>query len=512
MSEIQNVYYSIRDRISKDALWGGILVFIFGFFIHMFVFVNHYPTYSGLNLFINDGKWHAIEGRWFSSIIERCTSVVTIPTFIGILSLLFWAVSYTIFLCIWSIKNRIVIFLAAGVFISFPVIAGYYTFLYTAHCFALGAMLACLGTIFLFSNNRKVRILSVICFVLSLATYQTTISIAMTLILVNIAFNIINGDDIRGIAIDILRYIVIVLLSFVIYYLSFKAYLAIANAVSYRDISFSLNSLLAGIRKCYGGAYWFWVWGTLFSLPVGRIIVSLQIIILICEVIIICINKRKDWSYAIGRFFMLGGLACLLPMVANYAFLLSPNEDRTYRQFIAYIIIFILPIILIDRYQSDFKSVLKNKSCILALESSIMIYSILAIVFFSVSDNIAYMNMHLQYEKEYSLAIRIVDRIETTDGYKNGMPVVLVFRKDYSHLYGGSLESRLDKYIPGMEQRGWGIMYDAAGIKNFISEFIQTDINIVYEKIDLNKLEEMSKWPQEGCTMIKDGILYVYIS
>lgn len=513
MKELEEMLKKIVASVGKEAIYGGGAVFILGFFIHMFIFANHYPTYSGLNLFINDGKWHAIEGRWFSAVVEKCTSFVTIPTFIGLLSLFFWAVSYALLIRLFDIKSHLMVFLAAGVFISYPSIAGYYTFLYTAHCFALGCMLSICGVCLLLKNSLKTSIGGCICFIFALATYQNTISIAMVIAFMMVAFSIIDGEEILVIMKRILRYSLVIVISFLVYYVSFKAYLLFSNTDSYRDFSISFETILKGIIKCYGGAYWFWIWGTVFSLKSGRIIVLLLSTVLIIEVIIIFYNRNRSWSNAFFRCIMLLGLIVLLPIVANFVFLVSPDEARTYRQFISYLIIFLAPFIILERYQSDITSFWKKKGIKeIIFEFVILIYSAVTILFFDITDNVAYMNMHLQYEKEYSLAVRIVDRIENTDGYESGMPVMIILRKDYGHLYGGKLESQLDKYIPGMEQQGWGIMSNPIGIKNFIEEFIQTDINIVNVETDMEKLSHLEKWPSKDCTQIMDGVLYIYIS
>ena len=133
-------------------------------------------------------------------------------------------------------------------------------------------------------------------------------------------------------------------------------------------------------------------------------------------------------------------------------------------------------------------------------------------VFYGVIDNIAYMNAHMQYEKEYSLMVRVVDRIENTEGYEPGMPVMIMIRNGYKQLYGGTLEAELDQYIPGMEQRGWGYLSTPEGIVHFIDEFIQTDMNITWVEVDEEMLEEMRVWPSNECILVRDGKLYVWLT
>ena len=67
------------------------------------------------------------------------------------------------------------------------------------------------------------------------------------------------------------------------------------------------------------------------------------------------------------------------------------------------------------------------------------------------------MSAYLNYEKEYSLALRIVDRIENTPGYHHGMKVGIVNSNDFD-IYDGNTSNMLAEYIPMMEQYGNGIM------------------------------------------------------
>lgn len=513
MQELERQIKEYCSRIGYNAILAGIEVFIIGFLVHMFIFVNHYPTYSGLNLFINDGKWHALEGRWFAAIVERVTSVVTIPTFIGVLSLLFWAVAFVCVVKIFGINSIITVFLAGIVFIAYPVIGAYYTFLYTSHCFALGSMMSCLGCWYLLCEKGKRGLLSIVFFTLAVASYQAVLSIAMAIIFVYIALKILDGEEIGYIFKDIAKCCCVIIISLACYYITFKGYLAIANVESYRDFHISLSSLLKGIIKCYGGTYWFIVWGTVFSYSIGRIIVLLMIGLTILISLSVWINRRLLVDKRALRFSMLVGLVVLFPIIASYAFLVSPDEVRTYRQFIAYIIVFILPIIMAERYEKDVHAVwVKVRPVTKSYYILLVTYSVIAFLFFSIIDNIAYMNMHLQYEREYSLAVRLVDRIENTEGYTSGMPVIIIMKKDYSHLYGGSLKSELDQYIVGMEESGWGFMHDASGITRFIEQFIQTDVNICWDTGGLDDSLQLKKWPQTGSTCIFEGKLYIYVS
>lgn len=518
MKCIDNNIQRVRMRLGREMEIAGISTFIFGLLIHLMVYVNHLPAYSGLNLFLNKPAWHALEGRWFTAILALITSGVTLPFFLGIFSLVFWAVSFAIIVKLFGLKSYTSIVLASAIFISFPTVAAMNCYLYSAHVFAVGVFWACLGVYFFrentVQNTKKNDVMGVLSLVVALATYQEVLSVAMLLIFCITVFEILDGKRIKKIWLQIGRYSFLILLSLGIYYFTFKAYLYLAHVDSYRDFSVTLKTIGKGIIKCFGGAYWFLGWGSVFSLPIGRIVIFLVFGFIICSISGIFLYKWKEYDNKFCRIIMLGGLGILCPIVASYAFVVSPDEARTYRRFLAYVIFFILPVIICEKYEDDYIELLtRNENrCRGIVQQGVAVLSLIMILFFGVVDNIAYMSSHLQYEREYSLVVRVVERIEATEGYEAGMPVIIMFNKPYDYLYGHTMESKLEEYIPGMEQHGWGFINDLTGFKNFTDQFIQTNMNIQWEKTDPEILKDMNKWPENNCTLIRDGKLYMWLT
>lgn len=515
MREIEGDLLKLRKAIGKEAELGFKSTFVVGFFVHLIVFTNHLPTYSGLFGFEGYALPHAVEGRMFSAFLKSTIGVVTIPFFLGIFSLLLWSISFAIIVKIFRLRSCVAIVLMSAIYISFPTVAAMNLFMFMIQSFAVGTLLSCLG-VYMFLREQKVAdIVGILCLAFALASYQAVFSVACVLIFVLVAFDIIDGKlKIKDIWLRIGRYSILLLSSLLTYYVAFKVFLYIAEVESYRDFTITVDSLFRGIIKCYGGAYWFLGWGSVFSHSIGKIVLLLTFTLIVMMVGGIYIHKCSEYNNKVVRIFMLLGLVVLCPIVANYTFLVSPDESRTYRQFGAYVIIFLMPIILCERYEENIEDIQSkfNVKILRVLQSFVVIVALITSLFFSIVDNIAYMNTHVQYEKEYSLVLRIVDRIENTEGYESGMPVIIMFRKGYDKLYGGRLEAPLDKYILGMEQRGWGYLGTPSGIERFIDEFIQADVNFTWEEIDEEMLKEMKKWPSSNCTLIKDGKLYLWLT
>ncbi len=140
-----------------------------------------------------------------------------------------------------------------------------------------------------------------------------------------------------------------------------------------------------------------------------------------------------------------------------------------------------------------------------------VVMAVVTTVFFCVICNTGYMNSYLQYEREYSLAVRLTDRIELTPGYYPGMGVVLIQTDEYN-TYGGNVVNLVGEYIPGMEQRGYGIMHNPTGMQNFMNQFIHTRIAFISGSVSEEILDVLDVFPASNCTVVENGVLYFLLS
>lgn len=515
MLELDKRVRKFFDFIGDEGKLAFSTCFIVGLLCHMFVFVGHYPAYSGLNLFINEGDWQLLEGRWLAALLMRINGKVTLPFLIGVISLTFWSLANIIVIRLFEIKSKISIVLISSIFISFPVIAGMNYYLYMAECYGISAFLGCLGVLFWKKgSSTKNSIWSVLCFTLCISSYQAELSAAMVLIFLLLALNIIEGYRINKIIFEALRAAIILLVSLGLWYGTFKLYLLFNKIDSYRDVSINVSTILQGIWKSYSGADWFWRLGTFFALPTGRLVTVFTIVdTFLFGGIVFLYQQKKGVIEKTIRSLMIVILIALFPIIANYTFIISPNEDMTYRQFLAHIFVFVMPLILCDKYCEGLSSH-NNKvvQYVINLQKHVsVIMAVVTIVFFCVICNTAYMNSYLQYEREYSLAVRMIERIELTQGYYPGMEVVLIQTDGYN-TYGGNVVNLVGEYIPGMEQSGYGIMSTSTGIQNFMNEFIHTKVTFICGTASEEILNMLDVFPASNCTIVKDGKLYFLLS
>ena len=73
-----------------------------------------------------------------------------------------------------------------------------------------------------------------------------------------------------------------------------------------------------------------------------------------------------------------------------------------------------------DRYASEDGKTDIGIQWVALLAAGILVFN------YGVSDNIGYSNLEKKYEKTYAYCVRLLDRIEQTEGYYQGIPIALV--------------------------------------------------------------------------------------
>ncbi len=514
MNGMEYIYIYIKRRVDRDNWITFVTAFVTGMLCHGYVYMGNYPTYGGLHSLVKRGSAFIRETRWLSSIIVLLDGKVTMPFFLGVVATFFWSLSIVFIIKILNQTSRFSKTLTCLGFMTYPVIASLNSFLYMADLFAISCFFAVLGVYFWYKNDERIKALnslwSVLFFSACFAIYQPILGVALVLILICIGFELTRTDSINEVWRRIFEAIVYLVAAAILWLLGdfiFKKLLSI-ETVS-QDLSISINSIIDGIIRCYKETYNFFFVNSFFSRTVGKIGI-MSICLLVFVMIgygIYSIRGKKLFKL---RLLLILALMAVYPLAASYVFIILPNTEAVNRQFFAHILLIPLAITLAERvaFSETVKepNMLSRIICLLVTGITICMS-----IFFAEVDNTAYMNASIRYERDYSLALRLVDRIEANSEYVEGMPVMIVVGDDYSYKHRAS-ESKLDIFIPGMDQVGTTSMHNLSGIKNFVETFIQSDINIEWHQTDSEIMNTIPKWPATDCIRVIDGVMYLRLS
>ena len=127
-------------------------------------------------------------------------------------------------------------------------------------------------------------------------------------------------------------------------------------------------------------------------------------------------------------------------------------------------------------------------------------------------DNIAYFNLQQQYEKTYAYCVRLLDRIEQTDGYYQGMPICMVGVVSEKSYPSTDLTVDITSKIRGTG--GDFLLYRGEQYREFMKNYLGATLNILEGKYveDMYYSEEystMTSFPDKGSIKIVNGIMFI---
>ena len=149
---------------------------------------------------------------------------------------------------------------------------------------------------------------------------------------------------------------------------------------------------------------------------------------------------------------------------------------------------------------------------VVAQRSAAVLAAAVRILNYAVTDNIAYTNLQKRYEKTYAYCIRLLDRIEQTPGYYQGIPVAMIGVVGDESYPTTDITGDVTGNMIGMN--GDVLLYTGANYDAFIRNYLGATLNIlpteVMEEIYYSEeYRQMDSFPGADSVKVVDGILYV---
>jgi hypothetical protein len=132
---------------------------------------------------------------------------------------------------------------------------------------------------------------------------------------------------------------------------------------------------------------------------------------------------------------------------------------------------------------------------------------------FAVTDNIAYSNLQKRYEKTYSYCVRLLDRIEQTPGYYQGIPIAMIGVVGDESYPVTDITGKVTSGLIGMN--GDGLLYRSDNYELFIQHYLGATLNmlpageVTGQMYDSEVYREMESFPAADSIRIVDGIMYI---
>ena len=307
------LYKKKVNRAWKIAFWATcILVFM----IHAYRFTNPLLNHDALYNYYS--SQHMVEsGRWLLSLACGFSSFFNLPWLIGVISIIFIALTSVVIVDVFKLKNPVLIVIVGGLLVSFPAITDTFNFEYTADGYMIAMFLAALSVrLSVFEEGRIRRLfLSAVCICCTCAIYQAYVSFALILALSYFIVEIFDGkrsakDCGRWIGRQILIYAAALAAYYAIWRLSLR--LAHVEATTYQGVDqlgqMSLQSIKqAAVSSLVSFARFFLEWNFVEHGLTAWNLLNILFVLFACFVVIVSIYKSK--VYKRGLQFVLGAIA-----------------------------------------------------------------------------------------------------------------------------------------------------------------------------------------------------------
>ena len=216
------------------------------------------------------------------------------------------------------------------------------------------------------------------------------------------------------------------------------------------------------------------------------------------------IRRRKYWKNPVMLVIMVAAVLAL-PAVSNIILLVSPDVNYHLLMRYQWVLYAVGGVALAAGLDTgEGKGGWQEWAALLSAAVLVFCYC--------VTDNIAYSNLQKRYEKTYAYCIRLLDRIEQTEGYYPGIPIAMV------GVVGDEQYPVTDITLPvtgGMiGMNGDSLLYRGDNYRLFIRHYLGAALNILpadamAEMYYSEEYTAMDSFPGKDSIRIIDGIMYI---
>lgn len=511
MKSPAEVFEQLKLRIKQEWKTAFLAAFLLGLLIHMPILVSDIPNHDGLDSMYFDQNM-ITSGRWFLMVACGFSSFFAIPWLIGVLGLFFLACTAVLLAELLELKQTWCIVLMSGLLVSFPSLASNFAYVFTMDGYMLGVMLSVLAVL-LTQKYKKGFLAGGVCLAFSLGIYQAYLAFAVLLSIWCILICIIEKDSLKEKVQTVCRYLYMGIIGGGLYYVILQVLLKVQGKTlgSYQGI----NQIAAGegtadvgilstVKEMYVDFVVFTLKGKgLYNNPVS--LMALILLVLVAVFVVLGLCFRRKWWKKPSFFVIIALLAVGLPLATNVVLLFS--KGVTYHLLMRYQWV-LYPILLLafcERYSGE------NRM------ERMMEWATLAAVFvlifnYGVTDNIGYANLQKRYEKTYAYCVRLLDRIEQTEGYYQGIPIAMIGVVGEDEYPVTDITGEVTGGMIGIS--GDSLLYRADNYKAFMKHYLGATLNFVEtqrmgEIYYSPEYVEMESFPGESSVKVVDGIMYV---
>jgi len=496
-----------KQHITRKDWASFFAAILFGLVTHMRVFVHDIPNHDGMSGIHFDQNM-ITSGRWFLRVACGISSDYTLPWLIGILSILYLAITAVLLQRFFKVEGVLTAVLIATLLVVYPTLTSNFAYMFTADGYMLALLLAVLG-VWLVEKGKYGYLFGAVALGFSMGIYQAYLSFAMVLALYAVCRVWFLETNQKIKSQTTFRYIVMGGLGAAIYYGMLQILLLVqkTSLSGYQGIGeANTKSFVEIVVNLYKDFVVHTLKGNIL-MQKGLLTICICVLVLLADAILIRAiwksgNLKNVWTYACACV-----AALVTPICFNAILLISP--DVKYHSLMRYqwVLIPMIALVILDKHT---KTLTLKKQVIFSwvgiLLATIISYQYVVIC------NIGYFNLEKKYEKTYAYCLRLLEQMEETEGYYHGMPVAMIGVVGDHYLPSTDDTVGVTDSLIGIN--GDYLFYTADNYKAFMEYYFGVKIEVVpledMPEINLSKeYNALNSFPEANSMKVVDGKLYI---
>lgn len=503
-------------RVPKPLRFTFLSALILGFLTHGYAFLNKFTNHDDLNQMFYAG-YGAASGRWLLPSVLRLDGNLSMPWLIGVLSILFLALTACLTVSLLRIRSPLGCGLTAALLVSFPAVTATFGYMFTASGYFFSLFLAVLAAWAACRRGWRGSLLGVILLTLSMGVYQAYLPAAAALMVGSLLLETLDGERTFRQLLGKGARLVLTLGAATAAYLLTAHFAAPSGGLTdYEGIADMGKVSLSQLPRLVYYAFrkyrlFFWVndwnchipflrWGFLLT-ALGSLSLGAALL------------RRRRLGPARTPLALL--LAVLFPLAGTFIYVMVPEGYVHIHMLYPMVCILLLPLALLEYTapgeDRPWNGLLPRiMSWILVVTLGFAAYS------YWLTDNNAYLRADYAMRQCSAWSNRLIARIEDCPGYEPGMKVVLLGSNEREEALSPTPELDLARLV--------GI-YDLGDLRtyftyqHFLRYFLAFTDPVYTGDSEMAALyaakpevQAMPLYPRQGSVMTVDGAVVVKLN
>ncbi len=505
----EQVFVKWKQKITHKDYAAFLTAVVVGLLTHMRVFVQDIPNHDGMSSIFFDQNM-ITSGRWFLTVACGISSDYTLPWVIGVLCILYLGVTAVLLQRFFQVKHTYTAVLIAAVLVAYPTLTSNFAYIFTADGYMLALLLAVLA-VFLTEWGKWGFVWGAVGLGFSMGIYQAYISFTMILAVYAVCRAWFFGKELKEKWNVTWRYVAMGGLGAAIYFMMLQILLKVQNTSlsGYQGIGEgNQNSLIDTLIHIYKDFAVHTLRGNIMTQR-GLLAAAVGLVLAAAAVVLVAAMWKAGSLRNIWTYFAAAVAVVVLPVCFNAILVISP--DVTYHALMRYqwVLIPIIAAAILDNLAETVCVTIKKSAAV----SWVSLVLTGVIVFqYAVICNIGYFNLEKKFEKTYAYCLRLLDRMEQTEGYYHGMPVVMIGVIGDQYLPSTDLTVNVTDSLIGIH--GDYLFYTADNYQAFMKYYFgvqveMIDIEEVPKHVSTPEYKELQVFPKQNSMKVVNGILYI---